>query len=124
MVKLLLRLGAEVDAENTKYHQTPMDRAAARDTGSILLALIQAGGDVSHVDIDGDSPLFVAAYFGNREAIEVLVENGADRSLANKKDIIPRAALCQCMFAPTVVSLCQVKNCTVSTKRMISLLNP
>lgn len=124
LVKLLLKLGAEVDSENTKYRQTPMHRAATKNAGTVLLALIRAGGDVNHVDVDGDSPLFTASYHGSMIAIKLLLKNGADSSLANNEGTTSSKILCRCIFAATVSKFCQVENCRASSLKMISLLNP
>lgn len=124
LVKLLLELGADVDAENTMYKQTPMHRAASENAGPVLVALIDAGGTVDYLDIDGDTPLFTAAFWGNQEAIEVLLENGADKSLANKMKVTPSDALCKCISRAFISESCKFDLCQSSLQTLTKLLGP
>lgn len=111
-----------MDTQNTKYKQTALHRAAAGNSEAVIGVLIKAGADVNHVDIDGDSPLFTAAYFGNQKAVQVLLENGGKRTTKNKKGYTSRDALCQCKFVANISSRCQVELCK-KPKEMINLLN-
>lgn len=45
--------------------------------------LIQAGADVNCQDYDGWTPLHAAAYWGQREACEILVEHFCDMKKKN-----------------------------------------
>lgn len=122
LVRLLLKLGAKVDAQNTMYRQTALQRAAAENSRALIQVLIDEGADVDHVDVDGDSALFTAAYFGNKQAIQELLENGAKRTTRNNKGYTALSAICQCQFVPKVSSRCKVELCK-KPKSMIELLN-
>lgn len=123
VVRLLLRLGADVNAENVKVMAVPLDRAAVSSPGSVVLALIEAGADVDHRDAHGYTSLIVAAFWGNQEAIEVLLENGANKSLVDNGGNTPSDLLCQCTYSPNELEACNVKACE-TPGRMLSLLNP
>lgn len=124
LVNLLLKLGADVNAETTGFKQTPLHQAAIANVDSILLTLIEAGADVDHADADGDTPLLVAALFGNQESLKVLVNNGADKSLVNSHGNTARVALCHCTLVLPIPEPCQVEICYGSQKRMSNLLKP
>jgi ankyrin repeat protein len=48
-----------------------------KDEATIIELLIAAGADVNGKNGNGRAPLAVAVYFGNREAIKVLIKHGA-----------------------------------------------
>lgn len=45
--------------------------------------LLQCGADIDKQDLDGWTPLHAAAYWGQKEAAEILVDNYADMDLKN-----------------------------------------
>lgn len=100
-----------------------MHTAAAYSSGPVLLALIQGGGDVNLVSSKGITVLVIAAYYGNQEAIEVLVENGADKAKTGGVGVLPRDVLCKCTVASEISHTCQADKCE-SPQKMISLLTP
>lgn len=97
--------------------------AVVSNDRSVILALIQGGGNVNIESSRGITALGLAAYIGNQEAIEVLVENGADKTKTGGVGVLPRDALCQCMFSSEIPEGCKTQKCQ-SPRRMISLLNP
>ena len=77
IVKLLLAQGADVDAATDIEWRTPLTLAcySENDLGIIQL-LLNAGADVNGAGGDV-APLHWAAFCGNAEALEVLIEAGA-----------------------------------------------
>ncbi|VVC31845.1 Hypothetical protein CINCED_3A016956 [Cinara cedri] len=63
--------------------------AAAKGYIKVLELLIQAGADVDCQDYDGWTPLHAAAYWGQKEACEILVEHFCDMKKKNFVGQIP-----------------------------------
>lgn len=85
-VKLLLELGANINARGTdgNLNNMPIHAAIAGNHEHIVKLLIDQGADI-HVKCEGSwrlgfTPLHVAAYFGRESMIRMLVDAGADRT--------------------------------------------
>lgn len=59
--------------------------AVYKGDGKKLLKLIEKGGDVNALDRGGRSLLMQAVAQGNKELVKILLDNGADPNLADKK---------------------------------------
>lgn len=98
IVKLLIEKGgADVNAL-TEYKQTPLHRAAGQGMADAAALLIQKGANVSARDMTQNTPLHVAAEYGdkgaagrgnNEELIKLLIENGADINARNNTGDTP-----------------------------------
>jgi ankyrin repeat protein len=82
-VRLLLDLGAAVDAK-TEKRATPLLIAAADGHLDVVVQLIEAGANLDCTDRSGDTALHHAAYKGSAAIVEALVKAGADRAVVDK----------------------------------------
>eukprot|EP00035_Acanthoeca_spectabilis_P015637 m.312863 g.312863 ORF g.312863 m.312863 type:complete len:143 (+) comp16405_c0_seq17:113-541(+) len=78
VVRLLVDTGASIDASQ-QDGMTAVSQAVGGGHIETLKILVDAGADVhkvfqSHVQDTGTSPIHVAAYTGNTEAIEILLQ--------------------------------------------------
>jgi hypothetical protein len=91
MVELLLEAGADAvtpDADG----DTPLMEAAHRGHVGIIRALLAHGcGDIDALDDDGWTALYWACCMGHTDAALVLLEAGADMSIASTKGRTPLA---------------------------------
>ena len=85
IVSILIDNGADIDAMTAQFRRTPLTEACSSNTKlDIARLLINAGADVNGGDGDV-APLHRAANYGNTEAIELLIQSGADVNiLANE----------------------------------------
>ncbi|KAJ8681224.1 hypothetical protein QAD02_017011 [Eretmocerus hayati] len=86
LTRMLLDAGAELNVFN-KWGHTPLHVAVSKDL-QIVKLLITRGADVNAVDADaplseGCYPLHMAVRAGKGEAVEYLIENGADVDAPN-----------------------------------------
>jgi uncharacterized protein len=92
MVELLLKSGANVNAQTTggmtalALSISPKEEEAAR----IVSQLLAAGADVNLASGGGNTPLMEAAYQGNTTVLKVLLKAGAD---VNRKNQYAETAL-------------------------------
>ena len=85
IVSLLLEHGADVDGFSAHVRQTPLTEACGSNTKlDITRLLIDAGADLNGVG--GDiAPLHHAAFNGNTEAVELLIQSGADVNILSSR---------------------------------------
>ena len=88
-VRLLLRHGARVDAASSNaMHVMPLHSAAAAHSVPIARLLLEHGAPVNARQGGGDSgftPLMEAAFNGQVDMVEILVDHGADRHLRDEE---------------------------------------
>ena len=95
--RLLIQHGADPNAVESRYGQTPL-HYAVRVTHSPLLVklLIDAGANVNAVALDGDTPLQFAVAGGHSEIADILLSAGADPELKNQVGFRPIDQLNAC----------------------------
>ena len=90
VAEVLLRAGADPNAQDDENGMTPLHLAAANGS-SILLSLIAHNADVNiHTKVIGKTPMHFAAQCNRVHEMEVLCEHGADpnlRDFSHKKPI-------------------------------------
>jgi len=83
VLRELIDFGGDVTI-NGDGEVTPLHGAAkVFGTASIMKILIEEGVDVNSKTINGTTPIQIAAYHGNRRAVEFLLSNGADISIGS-----------------------------------------
>ncbi|MEO7718351.1 MAG: ankyrin repeat domain-containing protein [Capsulimonas sp.] len=70
--------GADVNSQDEEHYTTPLQWAAAFGQTDVVRFLLDAGGDVSYADENGDTPLGSAVGNGHLEIARLLLERGAD----------------------------------------------
>jgi len=88
MVKLLLRHGANVDAEDNSEN-SPLHRAIYSGHGEVARLLIEAGADAQARNHAGNTPVQMAAFAGLPEVIKLLVEAGSPVNLQDQVEDTP-----------------------------------
>ncbi len=107
MVSKLLDKGADPNLASPITGETPLHAAAAKGfakgTLSCLKLLLKAGADPNikaksgiatptyyrDINVVGETPLHLAAAYGSKEMIEVLLSHGADPALKDDRDESP-----------------------------------
>jgi ankyrin repeat protein/mono/diheme cytochrome c family protein len=86
----LIEAGADVNAKN-RFRSTPL-HWAVHDSAKTAL-LLSRGAEVNAKQIEGRTPLFLAASMGaNHQTVKLLIEHGADPSLATANGQTPLMA--------------------------------
>ncbi|XP_067012407.2 protein phosphatase 1 regulatory subunit 12A isoform X2 [Anabrus simplex] len=75
--------GESRDVPHPKTGATALHVAAAKGYIKVIRVLLQAGADINVQDYDGWTPLHAAAYWVQKEACELLVENFCDMEITN-----------------------------------------
>jgi hypothetical protein len=79
VLQLLIAIGsADINSKHRMYCQTPLSRAAQNGHDTVVKLLLQAGADIESKDIDGHTPLSMAAY----NAIVKLLKSHPSRPLS------------------------------------------
>lgn len=121
MVRLLLSRGADVNKTSQEKQYTALHHAAIEPFGLIVQELLDSGAEIDAQTTSGFTPLHNAAMFGNQIGIEVLVINGANKTI-KAYDITPLEDLCLCTSLNELSPICQVDACE-NPVRMKSLLS-
>jgi ankyrin repeat protein len=85
--QLLIQEGADVSA--TGAWLTPIAAAIRVDDQQTASTLLRLGADVHAMGRGGETPLFLAAFFGRLAIVEQLIEHGADVDERTKDDRTP-----------------------------------
>jgi ankyrin repeat protein len=85
--RILLEAGADVNVQSQNGY-TPLILATKQSKMTQLL--IEKGADVRMATKFGDTALHKAAYYGQRDIIELLINNGADIEVQNNKNLTPK----------------------------------
>ena len=84
--ELLLEYGANPNYEDINKN-TPLFSVMikSKDINSFFNTLIKGGADINHQNINGDTVLHEAAYWGRHSSVKPLLENNANISIRNKE---------------------------------------
>jgi ankyrin repeat protein/serine/threonine protein kinase len=87
IVGLFIKYGADARkaVDNDKYRQTPFFWAIANNRKENLKLLAEARKGIDKKDIDGFTPLMLAAYRGDEDAVEILLRNGANPKIRSRR---------------------------------------
>jgi ankyrin repeat protein len=83
MVDALVAAGADVDGAN-QYGITPLLQASLTGDAAVIGRLIAGGAATELAHPDGMTPLMAAAQAGRIEAVEILLEHGADPNASDR----------------------------------------
>jgi ankyrin repeat protein len=78
ITKLLVEHNVELNILGGEEQSTPLIGAAMYMHVSDLAVLVAAGANVDMADVDGDTPLIIAAVCGEPDSVEFLLKHGAD----------------------------------------------
>lgn len=82
--RMLLKLGADVDAKAEIGKKTPLFEAIEDGETEIVQLLIENGANLKHTTFDSKSgALYVAARYGTLEIIQLLLDKGMDANAEN-----------------------------------------
>ncbi|KZN34370.1 hypothetical protein N480_22465 [Pseudoalteromonas luteoviolacea S2607] len=92
IVKLLLRLGANVDHQDDCQHWSALHFSARDNHVDIVLVLLKSGASIDLLDAFGNTPLWraVMSYSGNSAVIEALLSYSANPGKENNIGVSPR----------------------------------
>ncbi len=79
VVAMLLAHGADVDARDDVFEETPLHWAVRRNRLHVVELLIEYGADVNARSAHGDTPLSIATRYGRSRIVAALAEAGADQ---------------------------------------------
>ena len=83
-VKMLVLVGANVDAVVDKLGYTPLMSAAATGRDQVAQALLDAGADIDRLHKDGMTAVALAAYFGNLNVLQTLIAGNANLDIKDR----------------------------------------
>ncbi|CAL4119741.1 unnamed protein product, partial [Meganyctiphanes norvegica] len=77
-IKLLVKLGADVDKRETSFNGTALLQAAAVGQDLAIITLLDLGADINAKNIYANTALHMAAQEGHTGAVQVLLDHNAD----------------------------------------------
>ncbi len=80
IVKLLVRLGVDVNAIGGTFNACAINRAASRGHYDIVKYLLSCGAIMDMTEPDRN-PLFAAIYGGHKDIVKLLLDSGIDASV-------------------------------------------
>lgn len=85
VVETLLGYGADVHIRGGKLKETALHIAArVKDGERCALMLLKSGAGPNLTTEDGQTPVHVAAQYGNMQTLQFLLEDGGDPQYKNK----------------------------------------
>jgi uncharacterized protein len=85
LVNLLISRGADANYADGLGHTPLMSACSKRGNSTIVGILLHAKARVNAKDMDGYSPLMIAAFRGDARMVGILIQAGADVNAKNKK---------------------------------------
>lgn len=79
----------DVNAPETYTNRTALHKASYFGHDHVVEYVLNLGGDVTKVDVDGDTPLHDAVRLGHTKCADLLMSNGAKKDVKNKKGETP-----------------------------------
>ena len=86
IMEMLIDYGGDVNARIDINSETALNYAARQNCGKAMELLINKGADVNARDQHGDTPLMVAAFYGNIPIMEMLLDNRSDVNARNEEN--------------------------------------
>lgn len=77
----LIKRGSNADAVETRTGNSLLHRAALEEREAAAIFLVHHGAITNHKNIQGETPIHIAARNGLHRLVEVLLQNGADPNL-------------------------------------------
>lgn len=96
MLELLISKGAQVDANEAGFGQTPLHNAAYNADVQTVAVLLGKGADISTKDVAGCQAIHLAARGDNAEVIEFLIKKGAEVAAKEKHGGTPLHLAASC----------------------------
>lgn len=93
-VEALIKAGADPNTRSSGAPSSPLYLAIFSAGGEVISSLAEGGADLNEV-VAGGTPLFLAAALGKKEAVEALLDAGADPSIPGQS-FTAEAAVCAC----------------------------
>ncbi len=85
--KLLVQSGADLNTPDLLLGAYPVHHASQHKDTRCLKYIIQNGGDISKLDLNGESAYFYASTFHSQNAVEMLWQNGLSPFIKNKRGV-------------------------------------
>lgn len=84
LAAILLKAGANVNAQTRLQALTPLFLAAKEGHAAVIDLLLQAGADANSTNATGSTPLMLAAASGDTAAVKLLLDRGANVNAKEK----------------------------------------
>ncbi|KAH8895403.1 purine and uridine phosphorylase, partial [Thozetella sp. PMI_491] len=89
VVQQLLDKGADIEAKDTEYSQTPLSWAAQKGHEAVVQQLLDKGADIEAKDKSSLTPLLRAAQNGHEAVVQQLLGKGADIEAKDDYSLTP-----------------------------------
>ena len=89
VAEFLISRGADVQAKTSDDGSTAIHQAAQIRAWKLAELLISKGADVNSKNNNGSTPLIIASFSGNRDAVEWLIAKGAEVNVRGREDWTP-----------------------------------